>query len=97
MQLKDESILAIGMISIALGILIGRFLHFEYSGFSITDFVEGVLVGLSLVMNLTYLIRIRKKGHLAVFGLVGWFGVKFYPTSFFRGSSSSRYFWLLIF
>jgi hypothetical protein len=61
MQLKDESILAIGMISIALGILIGRFLHLEYSGYSITDLVEGVLVGLSLVMNLTYLVRMRKK------------------------------------
>ena len=60
MQLKDENILAIGMISIALGILIGRFLHFEYAGFSITDFVEGVLVGLSLVMNLAYLVRRRK-------------------------------------
>jgi hypothetical protein len=36
-------------------------LHLEYSGFPITSFVEGVLVGLSLVMNLTYLIRIRKK------------------------------------
>jgi hypothetical protein len=61
MQLENESILAIGMISIALGILIGRFLHFEYSGFSVTAFVEGILVGLSLVMNLTYLIRIQKK------------------------------------
>jgi len=61
MLLKDESMLAIGMISIALGILIGRFLHFEYAGFSITAFAEGVLIGLSLVMNLTYLIRIRKK------------------------------------
>ena len=60
MQLKDESMLAIGMISLALGILIGRFLHFEYAGFSITDFVEGVLVGLSLVMNLAYLVRRRK-------------------------------------
>jgi hypothetical protein len=47
------------MISIALGILIGRFLHFEYLGFSVTDFVEGLLVGLSLVMNLTYLYRRR--------------------------------------
>jgi hypothetical protein len=61
MPLKDESSLAIGMVSIALGILIGRFLHFEYLGFSVTDFAEGVLVGLSLVMNLTYLIKIRKK------------------------------------
>jgi len=61
MQLKDETMLAIGSISIALGILIGRFLHFEYSGFSVSDFVQGVLVGLSLVMNLAYLIRRRSK------------------------------------
>jgi hypothetical protein len=60
MELSDERILAIGMISIALGILIGRFLSFEYAGFSVTDFIEGTLVGLSLVMNLTYLIRRRK-------------------------------------
>jgi len=33
MPLKNESILAIGMISMSLGILIGRFLHFEYAGF----------------------------------------------------------------
>jgi hypothetical protein len=59
--LKDETMLAIGMISIALGILIGRFVHFEYSGFSVSDFVEGVLVGLSLVMNLAYLISRRNK------------------------------------
>jgi hypothetical protein len=57
---KSESILALGMISLSLGILIGRFLHFEYSGFSVTAFVEGVLTGLSLVMNLTYLVRYSK-------------------------------------
>jgi hypothetical protein len=61
MELSDERILSIGMISLALGILIGRFLYFEYAGFSITDFIEGILVGLSLVMNLTYLVRKRKK------------------------------------
>jgi len=33
MLLKDETILTIGMPSMARGILIGRFLHFEYSGF----------------------------------------------------------------
>ena len=60
-MLKDETLLAIGMISLALGILIGRFLTFEYAGFSVTDFVEGVLTGLSLVMNVTYLIRIRMR------------------------------------
>jgi hypothetical protein len=58
--LKDENILAVGMMSMALGILIGRFTHFEYSGFSISDFVEGTLTGISLVMNLAYLIRRRK-------------------------------------
>ena len=75
MQLSDERTLAIGTISLAigfliqllfglplwLGFLIGRFLHFEYAGFAVTDFVEGVLIGLSLVMNVTYLIRKRKK------------------------------------
>ena len=61
MQLKDENLLAVGMVSLALGVLIGRFLYFEYLGFSVTDFVEGVLVGLSLVMNITYLIRKRRK------------------------------------
>jgi hypothetical protein len=61
MKFKDETIMAIGMLSMALGILVGRFLHFEYLGFSVTDFVEGVLVGLSLVMNITYLVMKRKK------------------------------------
>ena len=59
MPLKDETILAIGMFSLALGILIGKFLYFEIGGISVTDFLEGLLVGLSLVMNLTYLIKIR--------------------------------------
>ena len=53
--------LAVGMISMALGILIGRFVSIEYAGFSVSDFLEGVLVGLSLVMNLTYLILRSKK------------------------------------
>jgi len=60
MKLSDERILSIGMISLAMGILIGRFSHFEYAGFSVTDFVEGILIGVSLVMNIAYLIRKRK-------------------------------------
>jgi len=60
MKLSDERILSIGMISLAIGILIGRFLHFEIAGFSVTDFAEGVLIGVSLVMNITYLVRKRK-------------------------------------
>ncbi len=61
MQLKDENMLAIGMISLALGLLIGRFVNFEYLGISVSAFVEGVLIGLSLVMNLAYLVSKRKK------------------------------------
>jgi len=61
MEFKDETILSIGMTSLAIGILVGRFTHFEYSGFSISDFVEGVLTGVSLVMNLFYLVKKSKK------------------------------------
>ena len=61
MQLRNETILALGMISMALGLLIGRFLDVEYSGFSVSAFVEGVLIGLSLVMNLAYLIARRSE------------------------------------
>ena len=55
--LKDENILAVGMMSMAIGILVGRFTHFEYSGFAISDFIEGILTGLSLTLNLAYMIR----------------------------------------
>ncbi len=61
MPLKDETMLSVGMVSMAIGILIGRFLHYEYLGFSVSDFLEGVLIGISLVMNLTYLIHVRSK------------------------------------
>ena len=60
MLLSEERLLAVGQISLALGILIGRFLYFEVAGFSITAFTEGVLIGVSLVMNLAYLIRKRR-------------------------------------
>jgi len=59
--LKDENILAIGMMSMALGILVGRFTHFEYSGFAVSDFIEGILTGLSLALNLAYMIIKRSK------------------------------------
>jgi len=59
MLLKDENILTLGMLSLSLGILVGRFVHFEVPGFSVSDFIEGVLTGLSLVLNLTYMIRAR--------------------------------------
>ena len=55
MRFKDETILSIGMISLAIGILVGRFTSFEVSGFSISDFVEGLLIAVSLGMSLYYL------------------------------------------
>ena len=61
MKLKDKTILSTGMMSVTIGILIGRFTYFEYSGYSISDFIEGVLYGLSLVMNLFYLVKKSKK------------------------------------
>lgn len=46
MLIKDENaLLAVGMFSISLGIPIGRLLHFEYSGYEVSDLIEGVLVG----------------------------------------------------
>ena len=61
MTIKDETMLSVGMLSMALGILIGRFLHYEYLGFSVSDFLEGVLIGISIVMNLAYLVHMRSK------------------------------------
>jgi len=52
MPLKDGTMLSIGMISLALGILIGQFLSFEFNGFAVSSFLEGLFIGLSLVMNL---------------------------------------------
>jgi len=57
MRLKDEVILSMCM---TVGIFVGRFTRFEYSNFGISDFIEGLLLGVSLVMNLTYLVRRRK-------------------------------------
>jgi hypothetical protein len=43
---------------LALGILIGQFLSFEVGGVLISSFLEGLLIGLSLVMNMAYLVRL---------------------------------------
>jgi len=45
----------------AVGILIGRFARFEYAGFVISAFIEGLLAGVSLVMNLFYLATKARK------------------------------------
>ena len=57
--LKNETMLAIGLISLALGVLIGEFFHFEYGGILISNFLEGFFVGLAIVMTLAYMVRVR--------------------------------------
>ena len=59
MYLKNEAMLAIGLISLALGVLIGEFLHVEYGGILISNFLEGLFVGLAIVMTLAYMVRMR--------------------------------------
>jgi hypothetical protein len=61
MALKEETATLIGLLSLALGFVIRDFTSFEYSGFSISAFVGGVLTGLSVVMCLYSLIRRRRK------------------------------------
>ena len=60
MRLRNETILTIGTFSMTAAILIGRFFEFSYTGFSVTDFLEGLFTGLSIVFNLTYLVRLRR-------------------------------------
>jgi hypothetical protein len=59
MKFKDETLMAVGMISLILSVILRVFFEMSYMGFSITDFLEGVLVGLSLATNLAYLFRRR--------------------------------------
>ena len=61
MLIKNENtLMAVGMFSLSLSILIG-FLHVEWFGFSVSDFMKGMLLGISVVLNLTFLIRRRSK------------------------------------
>ena len=56
MKLKDEYILALGMFSLVLSSIFERYLDF-----SISSFFGGLFTGLSLVLNLFYLITLRNK------------------------------------
>ncbi len=59
MQLKNKSILASGLILLSAGLLIGRFTRFVFAGVQISEFLEGFFVGISIVVNLAYMIRFR--------------------------------------
>lgn len=60
MPLKTQHMLPIGMITLTLGLLIGQFLPFTLMGFPVSSFLQGLLIGLSIVMNLAYLVITRK-------------------------------------
>jgi hypothetical protein len=59
--LKGETAGLKGLLSLALGFVLKDFTNFEYSGFSISAFVGGVLTGLSVVTCLYSLVVRRRK------------------------------------
>ncbi|MFW9824053.1 MAG: hypothetical protein ACFFE4_14000 [Candidatus Thorarchaeota archaeon] len=52
---KKENLLAIGMFSFSIAILLGRFPGTA----TIIDFLSGLFTGLSITINLAYLIEVR--------------------------------------
>jgi hypothetical protein len=59
MKLKNETLMAVGMFSLTLSLVIRVFFDMSYMGFSVTDFLEGLFVGISMTTNLVYLVRRR--------------------------------------
>lgn len=55
--LKDEWLIPIGSICLAIAILVDRFLIIENSAI---DFIIGVLTGVALILNLVGLARMRR-------------------------------------
>ena len=54
---NDRILLAIGMLTLTLAILLGRYIH----SMPYVNFIEGLLYGVSLTTNLGYLIKTRFK------------------------------------
>lgn len=61
MQIKNKTMLSVGLLSLVLSILIGKFTSLVYSGIMVSDFLAGFFVGLSIVMMLAYAVRLRTK------------------------------------
>lgn len=55
MRQNREILLSVGMLSLVVAIFLRRFVG---QG-PVVSFVEGVLLGLSMVLNLVYLVRLR--------------------------------------
>jgi hypothetical protein len=58
---NDQVLLALGTSSLAISIVLKRFVSPFVGEPILLDFIEGVLVGAALVLNMSYLIRLRKK------------------------------------
>lgn len=56
-QIEDKPI---GVILLAIALVINRFL----SGYALSDFLAGLLTGLSLVLNIKYIIAVSKNRKL---------------------------------
>jgi hypothetical protein len=57
MRLRQALAMPIGMILLAIAILMGKFLPHG----NILDFIIGVLIGLSIVLNICYIVVISQK------------------------------------
>ena len=56
-KMKKEGFFMIGMLSLAISVLSGRF----FKGYPLIDFLEGVFCGISVVMNITFLYKFGKE------------------------------------
>jgi len=61
MEVKDETAFINGHDILSYRNSCRTLYYLEVSGFSVSDFVEGILTGVSLVMNLYYLVRKSRK------------------------------------
>ncbi|MFB0522701.1 MAG: hypothetical protein ACETV1_02945 [Candidatus Bathyarchaeia archaeon] len=59
-RLKNEQIFTLGALCSALSIVFEKFTNLQYLDFSISDFVSGMLTGLSMVLFLFFLLNFRK-------------------------------------
>ncbi|MCW4005997.1 MAG: hypothetical protein NWF04_05300 [Candidatus Bathyarchaeota archaeon] len=60
MRLDEEIMLAIGVMALSLALVFEKFVQFDYEGFAVANFFEGIFIGLALVMSFVYLIRKTK-------------------------------------
>ncbi|MFX0030383.1 MAG: hypothetical protein ACFE8B_14320 [Candidatus Hermodarchaeota archaeon] len=61
-KIKKEGMLAIGMISLALSLLLDKFA----GKIPIVDFFCGLFTGLSITMNLSFLIKLKYEKHTEI-------------------------------